>query len=149
MSIIKVINNELKNVFKNAGYDVENINLLPSNRKDLGDFQINEAFQLAKQYGKNPRAIAEDVVKELEKDDKFTNINIAGPGFINITLTNEFLVEQLNNISGNVVDNIDKPEPKKVVIDFGGANVAKALHVGHLRSANLGEALKRLARVMG
>ena len=149
MSIIKEINKELKEVLKNAGYEVENINLLPSNRKDLGDFQINEAFNLAKAYGKNPRVIAEDIAKELEKDDKFTNINIAGPGFINITLTNEYLVEQLNKISNNLEENIDKPEPKKVVIDFGGANVAKALHVGHLRSANLGEALKRLARLMG
>ena len=68
MSIIKEINKELIEVLKNAGYEVENINLLPSNRKDLGDFQINEAFNLAKAYGKNPRVIAEDIVKELEKD---------------------------------------------------------------------------------
>ena len=149
MSIIKKMNEELKSIFKNAGYEVESVNLLPSNRKDLGDFQINDAFTLAKKYSKNPRNIAEGIVKELEKNTKFTNINIAGAGFINITVTEEYLVEQLNNITDDIHKNIDKPEPKKVVIDFGGANVAKALHVGHLRSANLGEGLKRLARLMG
>lgn len=149
MSIIKKINDDLKQSLESIGYDVENINLLPSKRKDLGDFQINEAMQLAKKYHKNPIIIAEEIVEKLKKDDKFTNINIAGPGFINITIKNEFLVEELNNILGNIEDNIDKPESRKIVIDFGGANVSKALHVGHLRSANLGEGLKRLARVMG
>ena len=149
MSILKKINDDLKESLKHLGYDVENINLLPSKVKELGDFQINEAMPLAKKYGKNPRAIAEEIVEELKKDSKFTNINIAGPGFINVTLTNEFLVEELNKLVDNIELNIDKPEPKKVVIDFGGANVAKALHVGHLRSANLGEGLKRLARLMG
>jgi len=149
MSILKKINDDLKESLKHLGYDVENINLLPSKVKELGDFQINEAMPLAKKYGKNPRVIAEEIVEELKKDSKFTNINIAGPGFINVTLTNEFLVEELNKLVDNTELNIDKPEPKKVVIDFGGANVAKALHVGHLRSANLGEGLKRLARLMG
>lgn len=149
MSILKKINDDLKESLKHLGYDVENINLLPSKVKELGDFQINEAMPLAKKYGKNPRVIAEEIVEELKKDSKFTNINIAGPGFINVTLTNEFLVEELNKLVNNTELNIDKPEPKKVVIDFGGANVAKALHVGHLRSANLGEGLKRLARLMG
>ena len=149
MSIIKKINDDLKESLKHLGYDVENINLLPSKVKELGDFQINEAMPLAKKYGKNPRIIAEEIAEELKKDSKFTNINIAGPGFINVTLTNEFLVEELNKLVNNVELNIDKPEPKRVVIDFGGANVAKALHVGHLRSANLGEGLKRLARLMG
>ena len=149
MSILKKINDDLKESLKHLGYDVENINLLPSKVKELGDFQINEAMPLAKKYGKNPRVIAEEIAEELKKDSKFTNINIAGPGFINVTLTNEFLVEELNKLVNNTELNIDKPEPKKVVIDFGGANVAKALHVGHLRSANLGEGLKRLARLMG
>lgn len=149
MSILKKINDDLKESLKHLGYDVENINLLPSKVKELGDFQINEAMPLAKKYGKNPRVIAEEIAEELKKDSKFTNINIAGPGFINVTLTNEFLVEELNKLVDNTELNIDKPEPKKVVIDFGGANVAKALHVGHLRSANLGEGLKRLARLMG
>ena len=98
---------------------------------------------------KSPRVIAEDIVKELEKDNRFTNLNIAGPGFINITLTDEYLGSLLTKIYEDKSLNIDKREKKTVVLDYGGANVAKALHVGHLRSANIGEALKRLARTLG
>ena len=149
MSIIKNITKELENIVKQAGYEVDNLVLQPSGRKDLGQYQLNDAMPLAKKYGKNPRVIAEDIVKILEQDPRFTNINIAGPGFINITLTDEYLVELLNKIAVNIEENIDKEEPKKIVIDYGGANVAKALHVGHLRSANIGEALKRLAKLLG
>lgn len=149
MSIIKKLTQDLQEIVKQAGYEVENLVLQPSGRKDLGQYQLNDAMTLAKKYGKNPRMIAEDITKLLELDNRFTNINIAGPGFINITLTDEYLVEVLNNISKDISLNIDKEDPKKIVIDFGGANVAKALHVGHLRSANIGEALKRLARVLG
>lgn len=149
MSILKKINEELKQKLESIGYKVDNITLLPSNRKDLGDFQINDAMNLAKIYKKSPVEIAKEIVECLKKDPKYTNINIAGPGFINLTLSEEFLKEELNKISTDIHYNIDKPEFKKVIIDFGGANVAKCLHVGHLRSANLGEALKRLARLMG
>lgn len=149
MSIIKNITKELENIVKQAGYEVDGLVLQPSGRKDLGQYQLNDAFVLAKKYGKNPRMIAEDIAKLLEQDSRFTNINIAGPGFINITLTDDYLVELLNKISTNIEENIDKEEPKKIIIDFGGANVAKALHVGHLRSANIGEALKRLAKLLG
>ncbi|MBO5120427.1 MAG: arginine--tRNA ligase [Bacilli bacterium] len=149
MSIIKNITKELENIVKQAGYEVDNLVLQPSGRKDLGQYQLNDAMPLAKKYGKNPRMIAEDIVKILEQNSRFTNINIAGPGFINITLTDEYLVELLNKIAANIDENIDKEETKKIVIDYGGANVAKALHVGHLRSANIGEALKRLAKLLG
>lgn len=149
MSIIKSLTEDIKEIVKEAGYKVDDILLVPSGRPDLGDYQLNDAMKLAKEYKKSPREIAEDIVKELEKDQKFTNINIAGPGFINITLTNEFLIESLNKIYNNQNENIDKMPAKKVVLDYGGANVSKALHVGHLRSANIGEALKNLARVLG
>lgn len=149
MSIIKNITKDLQEIVLKAGYEVENLVLQPSGRKDLGQYQLNDAMTLAKKYGKNPRMIADDIVKVLEQDNRFTNINIAGPGFINITLTDEYLVEIINTLSNDLEKNIDKEESKKVIIDFGGANVAKALHVGHLRSANIGEALKRLARLLG
>ena len=149
MSIIKTLTKELQEIVSHAGYEVENLILQPSGRKDLGQYQLNDAMTLAKKYGKNPRMIAEDIAKELEKDNRFTNINIAGPGFINITLTDEYLVEVINKIFTNIEENIDKEDQKKIIIDFGGANVAKALHVGHLRSANIGESLKRLARLLG
>lgn len=149
MSIIKELTNDIKSHLKSAGYEVEDILFVPSNRSDLGDYQLNDAMKLAKIYHESPRDIATKIVKELEADKRFTNINIAGPGFINITLTDEFLRDSLNKIYLNTNENIDKLPPKKIVLDYGGANVAKALHVGHLRSADIGEALKRLARVLG
>ena len=149
MSIIKELNNDIEKIVEQAGYKVENFSLQPSGRRDLGQFQLNDAMNLAKVYKKAPRMIAEDIVKELEKDNKFTNLNIAGPGFINITLTDEYLGSLLTKIYNDKNNNIDKREKKTVVIDYGGANVAKALHVGHLRSANIGEALKRLAKLLG
>ncbi len=149
MSIIKEITKELENIIKKAGYDVDNLILQPSNRKDLGQYQLNDAMNLAKKYGKNPHMIAEDIKSFLDKDERFTNVNIAGPGFINITLSDNYLVEILNDIASDVEKNIDKETPETIIIDYGGANVAKALHVGHLRSANIGEALKRLAKKLG
>ncbi len=149
MSIIKNLEKDIKEIVENAGYQVDNLVLQPSGRRDLGQFQLNDAMNLAKVYKKAPRVIAEDIVKELEKDNRFTNLNIAGPGFINISLTDEYLGSLLTKIYEDKSLNIDKREKKRVVLDYGGANVAKALHVGHLRSANIGEALKRLATLLG
>ncbi len=149
MSIIKELNEEIKKLVKKAGYEVENLVLQPSGRRDLGEFQLNDAMSLAKEYHKAPRIIAEDILKVLEDDGRFTNLNIAGPGFINITLKDEYLGKLLTEIYNDKERNIDKRETRKVILDYGGANVAKALHVGHLRSANIGEALKRLATLLG
>ena len=149
MSIIKDLEKDIKSIVEKSGYQVENLILQPSGRRDLGQFQLNDAMNLAKVYKKAPRVIAEDIVKELEQDNRFTNLNIAGPGFINITLTDGYLGSLLTKIYKDKSLNIDKREKKTVVLDYGGANVAKALHVGHLRSANIGESLKRLARTLG
>lgn len=149
MSIITNLEKEIKGIIKNAGYEIENFSLQPSSRVDLGDYQINDAMSLAKTYHKNPHQIAEDIKNKLEKSPKFTNINVAGPGFINISLKDEYLVEILNMINNDINTIIDKREPKNIILDYGGANVAKALHVGHLRSANIGEAIKRLATLLG
>ena len=149
MSIIKELNEDISKLVKEAGYEAENLVLQPSGRRDLGEFQLNDAMTLAKTYKKSPRIIAEDIIKDLEQDNRFTNLNIAGPGFINITLTDKYLGELLTKIYENKNLNIDKRPRKKIILDYGGANVAKALHVGHLRSANIGEALKRLATLLG
>ena len=149
MSIIRKLEKDILTMIEKAGYKVEDFQLQKSNRPDLGVYQINDCMNLSKIYHKNPRDIAEDIVEELNKDKRLTNINVAGPGFINISLSDDYLIEALNNTSLSTNDNLDKKDKKKVVMDYGGANVAKALHVGHLRSANLGEALKRLARLLG
>jgi arginyl-tRNA synthetase len=149
MSILKQLETDLKNIVKQAGYDTEKLALEASNRRDLGEYQLNDAMQLARTYKQNPREIASKIVEELEKDDRFEKINIAGPGFINFSLSEKYTIDFMNKVNNDIYANIDKKDNKTVVIDFGGANVAKALHVGHLRSANIGEALKRLGRALG
>ena len=149
MSILKELINDLKENVKKAGYEVETLAIEPSNRRDLGEYQLNDAMQLARTYHENPREIATKIAAVLETDDRFENINIAGPGFINISLSEKYATEIINRMNQDLFSNIDKKEKKKVIIDYGGANVAKALHVGHLRSANIGEAIKRLAKTLG
>lgn len=149
MSIIKELEKQVEKKIEESGYEIDNFKLQVTNRPDLGEYQINDAMQLAKKYHKNPREIAEDIKEKLEELNIFTNINIAGPGFINVSLSDEFLINIIEKMSTNIESNIDKQKKKTIVLDYGGANVAKALHVGHLRSANIGEALKRLARLLG
>ena len=149
MSIIKDLEKDIKNIVKKAGYEVNKLSMEPSNRRDLGEYQLNDAMQLAKEYHENPRSIADKIVKELSKDKRFENINIAGPGFINFSLQLDYCYDSLNKMAKDIFSNIDKRKKKKIILDYGGANVAKSLHVGHLRSANIGESLKRLANIMG
>lgn len=149
MSILKELIQDIKEDVKKAGYEVESLAIEPSNRRDLGEYQLNDAMQLARTYHENPREIATKIAAVLEQDDRFENINIAGPGFINLSLSEKYTKSFLNRMNQDIFENVDKKEKKKVIIDYGGANVAKALHVGHLRSADIGEALKRLARALG
>ena len=147
MSYIKETEKYLKSVLKKCGYEIDEVILESSSRPDLGEFQINVAMGLAKKYGKNPREIAQNIVDNL--DDRFKNVSIAGPGFINLSVNDDYLLNIMNEATNNFDSLIDKQESKKIIIDYGGANAAKALHVGHMRSANIGEALKRLAKVLG
>ena len=149
MSYIKKIEKDLIKYINDCGYAVDNIDLTESNRPDLGDYQINDAMKLAKIYHSNPREIAEKIKEKIESDYRFTNVNIAGPGFINITISDAALIEFINSIKSDLENNIDKKEKKKIILDYGGANIAKTLHVGHLRPANIGEALKRLSTTLG
>lgn len=149
MSIIKDVESIIKKHIETAGYQVDRVIFTENSRKELGEYQINDAFRLGKELGTNPREVAEKIVLELEKDPIFTNINIAGAGFINISFNDEFYIESMNKILKDINNNIDKEPRKKIMMDYGGANIAKTLHVGHLRSANIGEAIKRLTKLMG
>ena len=147
MSFIKETENYITDVIKKCGYEVNNVILESSSRRDLGEFQINVCMGLAKKYGKNPREIAESIISEF--DDRFYNVNIAGPGFINVSISDKYLLDYIN---GNIKDTtgfVDKGEEKTIIVDYGGANAAKVLHVGHMRPANIGESLKRLAELLG
>ena len=139
----------IQSKIKECGYDVDEVTLNVSSRKEFGDYQYNGAMALAKQVGKNPRDIATEIVESIKKDNRYKDINIAGPGFINITFSDEQLIKHINDLNNNINLNYENDNPKTIFMDYGGANVAKALHVGHLRSANIGEALKRLIVAMG
>lgn len=139
----------LKKKINECGYEVNEVVLNVSSRPEFGDYQYNGVMSLAKEYHKNPREIANEIVEVIKKDNKYHDINVAGPGFINITFKDEELIEHINELNKNINLNYENDNPKTIFMDYGGANVAKALHVGHLRSANIGEALKRLAVALG
>lgn len=149
MSFITKIEKELQDTYKELGYEIDKVIFVKSNRKDLGDYQLNDAMKLAKIYHKSPIIIANEIVEKLKEKKYFKEVSVAGSGFINITLSDEYLIECVNELNKDLMNNIDVQEKKKIILDYGGANVAKALHVGHLRSANIGEALKRLAVLLG
>lgn len=136
--------------FEKAGYDPSLGTVTVSDRADLCQFQCNGALAGAKLHHKAPRAIAEDVAARLREDPQFAMVDIAGPGFINLSLTDEALLDAVRALAADEHLGVPQAEnPLTVVIDYGGPNVAKALHIGHLRSAIIGEALKRLIRVCG
>ena len=149
MDIITKTEEIIKNILEKNNFNEENVVLNTSSRPEFGQFQYNGAMGLAKKYKTNPKEIAQKIVEDLNEFDIFDNINIAGPGFINISYKIEYLTEYLTEISKDVSENVKRYPKKKIFLDYGGANVAKALHVGHLRTANIGEALKRLARLLG
>ena len=147
MSYIKECEKYILDIFKSCGYYLPEVVLEVSSREDLGEFQINACMSLAKKYGKNPREIAEEIISAF--DDRFENINIAGPGFINISINKNRLLDIMNNSLENLNHLIDKDKNKTIIIDYGGANAAKTLHIGHMRPANIGESLKRLSILLG
>lgn len=116
-----------------------------SDRPDLAQFQCNGALGAAKSAGQNPRALGERIAARLKANPVFAEVGVAGPGFINLTLTDAALSERVNaGVGGWRTET-----PETIIVDYGGPNVAKPLHVGHLRSAIIGECMKRLLRVVG
>lgn len=148
MNFLKEQESAIKKVLEQQGYPTDVVKLIPSSRPDLGEFQYNGIMAIAKQNGENPIELANKITEELKKNECFENVIVAGPGFINITIKEDALLSYFEELLKNK-NYITKQESKKIVIDYGGPNVAKVLHVGHLRSANIGEALKRLARALG
>ena len=150
LSVLETLNEIFMQSFENAGYDRELGRVTVSNRPDLCQFQVNGAMGGAKLYHKAPIMIANDVISNIKENNIIENINVVAPGFININVKDEFLHTYLNGMLSSPKCGFENKEaPLTVVIDYGGPNVAKPLHVGHLRSAVIGEALKRLNRFYG
>ena len=141
---------ELAAAFEAAGYDRSYAKVTLSNRPDLCEYQCNGAMAGAKAYHKAPIMIAQDVVAKLEGSGCFCDVQAVNPGFINLKLDERFVADYLDEMETDEDLGLNKTDnPKMIVIDYGGPNVAKPLHVGHLRSAIIGESVKRIARKMG
>ena len=150
LSLENLINQKMQKVFEKLSLDNSFAIVKNSDRPDLSDFQCNGALALAKQLKRNPREIGTQIAEALQQDTDFAKISVDGPGFLNLTLSNDFIAENMQNIAQDPNLGISKvANPHKVVLDYGGPNVAKAMHVGHLRAGVIGEAVSRIERAVG
>ena len=149
-TLLELITIDTKKAFRESGYDEELAKVTLSNRPDLCEYQCNGAMAGAKQYKKAPFMIADDVAGYLKRSPCFESVDVVKPGFINLKLDPEFVASYLNAMASDGRLGVNEVEmPKTILIDYGGPNVAKPLHVGHLRSAIIGESIKRIARMKG
>lgn len=149
-TLLGLITIEMKKAFQAAGYDESFAKVTLSNRPDLCEYQCNGAMAAAKTYKKAPIMIANDVVAGLKDCTRFEMAEAVNPGFINLKAAPSFVAQYLNAMASDAVLGAEKEtDPKTIMVDYGGPNVAKPLHVGHLRSAIIGESIKRIARFKG
>lgn len=148
--ILELLTEEMNNAFEAAGYDAALGRVTLSNRPDLCEYQCNGAMAGAKQYKKAPIMIANEVAQRLADSKIFQEAAAVAPGFLNLKLKEEFLLDYLLDMESDAKFGLEKPERlQKIIIDYGGPNVAKPLHVGHIRSAVIGESIKRICRYVG
>lgn len=147
---LDLLSEEMGRAFETAGYDGTLGRVTVSNRPDLCEYQCNGAMAGAKLYHKAPVMIAKDVAEKLADSEVFREAEAVAPGFLNLKLSEEYLLKVVQEMAGDSRFGLEKPEKiKNIVVDYGGANVAKPLHVGHLRSAVIGESIKRINRYVG
>ncbi len=148
--ILDVLGSYVAQAFEMAGYDKDLGKVTISNRPDLCEYQCNGAMAGAKRYHKAPLMIAQDVAEVLDGCDAFESVQAAAPGFLNLKLSGQLLAGYLNEMKADDrLGVVEADQKKTIIIDYGGANVAKPLHVGHLRSAVIGESVKRILRFLG
>lgn len=149
-TIIEQITEIISGAFTESGYDAKYAKVTLSNRPDLCEYQCNGAMAAAKEYGKAPFMIADDVVAKLADNKVFSKIESVKPGFINIVMSEQYICDYINDMAKlDKFGYVPKKTDKTVIVDYGGANAAKPLHVGHLRSAVIGESVKRIQRFAG
>lgn len=147
--LLELITEEFEKAFSQCGYDAKLGKVGISNRPDLCQYQCNGAMAGAKLYHKAPIMIANDVVQAIGENPMFQSVEAVNPGFININLNSDFVANYLNQISNAEKFGVENNNQETIVVDYGGANVAKPLHIGHLRSAVIGESVKRITKYMG
>lgn len=150
VKFLDLISEEMKKAFEAAGYQADLGKVTASNRPDLCEYQCNGAMAGAKQYHKAPIMIAEEVAGKLNGSSVFSEVSAVAPGFLNLKVSEGFVKDYLQNMRNDDKFGLQTPEhAQKIIIDYGGPNVAKPLHVGHLRSAIIGESIKRICRYAG
>ena len=148
--MLDLLSEEMQTAFEAAGYNRELGRVTISNRPDLCEYQCNGAMAGAKEYKKAPIMIANEVAEQLKSSKIYKEATAVAPGFLNLKITEEFLKDYLLGMQTNEKFGLEMPQqPKKIIIDYGGPNVAKPLHVGHIRSAAIGESVKRINRYLG
>ena len=149
-TIIELMTEQFQKAFEECGYSKDYARITVSNRPDLCEYQCNGAMAAAKAYKKAPFMIADEVVSKLADNRLFSSVESVKPGFINIKISPEYLAGYMNDMAASDKYGYqNKEQVKTVIVDFGGANAAKPLHVGHLRSAVIGESVKRINRFVG
>ncbi len=147
---LDLISEEMKQAFEASGYDRELGKVTLSNRPDLCEYQCNGAMAGAKLYKKAPLMIAQDVAEKCKDSKAFSSVEAVPPGFLNLKVKESFVTDYLTKMCHEPKFGLEMPEnPSRIIVDYGGPNVAKPLHVGHLRSAVIGESIKRIARYAG
>lgn len=148
--ILDLLSEEMGSAFEAAGYDGALGKVTLSNRPDLCEYQCNGAMAGAKKYRKAPIMIANGVAAKLAESQVFKEAAAVAPGFLNLKLSETYLLKLLNTMAAEPKFGLEMPEhPERIMIDYGGANVAKPLHVGHMRPAVIGESIKRICRYAG
>ncbi|HCY60529.1 MAG TPA: arginine--tRNA ligase, partial [Lachnoclostridium sp.] len=149
--ILELITGEVTQAFVDCGYDAKYGKVTLSNRPDLCEYQCNGAMAAAKEYKKAPFMIADEVAEKLSGNAMFSMVESVKPGFLNLKLDEAYLADYVAKMQADEGRyGCEKAkEPKTIMIDYGGPNVAKPLHVGHLRSAIIGESIKRIGRFVG
>ena len=150
MNLLNQIKEKVAAAFTVCGLNADNTLVRLSDRPDMSDYQANGALPLAKQLHQNPRQIAEKIAEQLRADSFFSKVSVDGPGFINMTVSDITLGQEVYSLLSDKTCGYERPDkPKTIVLDYGGPNVAKALHVGHLRPALIGESIKRICAFVG
>ncbi len=149
MSFKNILTEKVMDAFEKAGYDKSFGIVTISKRPDLCQYQCNGCMPLAKLHKEKPIDIANKIAEILSKDEAFKNVSPCMPGFLNIDVNDEFLLDYIKKMAESEDFLFEKGESKIAVIDYGGPNVAKSLHVGHLRSAIIGESIKRILNFCG
>ena len=150
-TLIDLITEQVTNAFTGQGYDAKYGKVTLSNRPDLCEYQCNGAMAAAKEYKCAPFMISDKIAQALAENELFESVESVKPGFINMKVSNAYLAKYVSDMKADEGRfGCDKAaHPKTIIVDYGGANVAKPLHVGHLRSAVIGESIKRIGKFMG